>query len=181
MDSQIKIAYEKYKNLKLAALELGMPWQNLYLKLKKLGVPVTGDKAKYGSDKDKLAARAEQLFREIVPFAESQNDIQWQPLFDFLISGHKIDIKASKENKGSKKFHATRWAFSVHKQEFCADFIVCFAFSNDKQKIFLIPGEIVRHYMTISISTDPRSKSKWLQFEVNEKELKEFFQELGKI
>lgn len=41
-------AYEKHKNLKLAAIEVGMPWQMLYVHLRKLGVPVTGDKARYG-------------------------------------------------------------------------------------------------------------------------------------
>lgn len=48
-------AYEKHKNLKLAAEELGIKWQYLYVILRKEGVAVCGDKSRYGSDKDRLA------------------------------------------------------------------------------------------------------------------------------
>jgi len=171
-------AYEKHKNLKLAADELGMKWQNLYVELRKAGVQVTGDKMRYGSDKDKLAARAEVEFLRLVPFAQDQNKCEFQSKFDFLVGNEKVDIKASNPRQGSKQFKATRWAFSVKKQEFCADFIVCFAMMDSGYRLFLVPGEMVRNYQTISISTEKNTKSKWLQYEVQPHDLSEFFSQL---
>jgi hypothetical protein len=169
-------AYEKHKNLKSAANELGIKWQSLYVRLRKEGVSVTGDKSRYGSDKDRLAARAELEFKKLVPFAEDQNLVKFQSKFDFLVGNEKVDIKASKLHKGSKQFNAMRWAFSVKRQEFCADFIVCFAFTDDDYRILLIPGELVRNYQTISVPEN--GKSKWLQYEVDKEDLTSFFMEL---
>lgn len=175
MNSSIESVYNKHKNLKLAAIELGMKWQTLYVQLRNLGIPVTGDKSRYGSDKDRLAAFAELEFKKLVPFAEDQNRIKFQSKFDFLVGKEKVDIKASNEKQGCKNFAAKRWSFSVKKQEFCADFIVCFAITENAYKVFLLPGELIRTYQTISISTSPDSKSKWLQYEVTPMELSQFF------
>lgn len=41
-------AYSRLKNLKLVGEEIGMKWQTVYVQLKKAGVKVTGDKARYG-------------------------------------------------------------------------------------------------------------------------------------
>jgi len=60
------LVYRKHMNLKLAAEELGMVWQTLYVHLKKLGEPVIGDKNRYGSPSDKLSRMAEKLFQELV-------------------------------------------------------------------------------------------------------------------
>jgi hypothetical protein len=176
----IKEAYEKHKNLKLAADELGIKWQSLYVQLRKQGIPITGDKARYGSDKDRLAAKAELEFQKLVPFAKDQNSIKFQSKFDFLVGNEKVDIKVSGLNQGCKKFAAKRWAFSVKKQEFCADFIVCFAMQEPDYRIFLMPGELVRNYQTISIAENKDSKSKWLQYEVTKADLTEFFFEIVK-
>ena len=62
-------SYSRLKNLKLVGLELGIPWQTVYVHLRAAGVPVTGDKKRYGSDTDRLAAKAEALFAELVPAA----------------------------------------------------------------------------------------------------------------
>lgn len=179
MGVKIKEAYEKHKNLKLAAAELGMKWQSLYVQLRKAGIAVTGDKARYGSDKDRLAAQAELEFKRLVPFAKDQNIEKFQSKFDFLVGKEKVDIKASNEHQGSKQFKAKRWAFSVKKQEFCADFIVCFAMNEFGYRVFLIPGECVRHYQTISISTEENSRSKWRQYEIEPCDLAEFFNSLS--
>ncbi len=120
-----------------------------------------------------MAAKAEKEFLSIVPFAEDQNKIKFQSKFDFIVNGEKVDIKSSKLNQGSKRFSAKRWAFSVKKQEFCADFIVCFAFLDELYRLFLIPGELIRNYQTISISQN--GKSKWLDYEISKDELAEFF------
>ena len=39
-----QIAYDKHKNLKLAASEIGLKWQTLYSRLKNQGVNIIGDK-----------------------------------------------------------------------------------------------------------------------------------------
>lgn len=181
MTKKLIDAYEKHRNLKSAADELGIKWQSLYVQLRKLGVKVVGDKLRYGSDKDRFAARAELEFLRLVHFAENQNSVSYQSKFDYLVCGEKVDIKASNAAQGSKNFTATRWAFSVKKQEFCADFIVCFAMIDSGYRIFLIPGELVRKYQTISISTNPSSKSKWLQYEIQPDDLTEFFLQLSAI
>ena len=171
-------AYEKHKNLKLAANELGMKWQMLYVELRKLGVPVIGDKSRYGSDSDRLAAKAELEFLRLVPFAKNQNAHKFQSKCDFVVGNERVDIKASTARQGCDRYAATRWAFSVKKQEFCADFVVCFAMLDTGYRIFLIPGECVRNYQTVSIPTAPDSKSKWLQYEVEPHDLSEFFSQL---
>lgn len=172
-------AYNKHKNLKLAANELGIKWQTLYVQLKKLDVKITGDKLKYGSDKDRLAAQAELLFQKIVPFAENNNLSKFQSKIDFTVNGQKVDIKASKLNKGCINYESKRWAFSIKKQELIADFIVAFAFDENVKlvKIYLIPSEMIRNYQTISIGEN--SRSKWNQFEISEQDLLEFFNEFS--
>lgn len=175
----IALTYSKHQNLKLAAIELGMKWQTLYVQLRKLNIPVTGDKARYGSDKDRLAAKAELEFKRLVPFAIDQNEKKFQSKFDFLVGSEKVDIKASSLKPGCARYPALRWAFSVKKQEFCADFIVCFGMSDDGYKIFLVPGECVRTYQTLSISQN--GKSKWLQYEVSPDDLSTFFNDLAGV
>lgn len=171
------LAYSKHMNLKIAAKEIGVKWQTLYYRLKKQGVNVVGDKLKYGSDKDRLAAKAEEEFIKIVPFAIDQNKAKFQSKFDYLVGNQKIDIKCSTLRQGCKRFEAKRWAFSVKKQEMNADFIVCFAFKDDGDyRIFMIPGEFVRNYQTISISE--KGKSKWLDYEINKTDLHDFFKEI---
>ena len=174
--TQEQKVYEKHLNLKIAANELNMKWQTLYAKLKKLGVPVVGDKTVYGSEKDRLAAKAEMEFGKLVPEAQNQNKVKFQSTIDFMVGNHKIDVKSSRLNQVSKKFEPKRWAFSVKKQEFFADFIVCFAFLDDYYRVFLIPGELVRNYQTISIS--PTGNGKWLDYEVQPSELRQFFKDL---
>jgi hypothetical protein len=179
MDIQIQ-AYEKHKNLKIAANELGMKWQTLYVHLKKNNIPVTGDKLRYGSDTDRLAARAELLFQKLVPYAEDQNALKFQSKIDFVVGvdGVKVDIKAATLKQGCKAYTAKRWSFSVKKQELIADYIVCFAFYDlDGHKTFLLPSELIRNYQTISISEN--GKSKWNQYEITDDDLLIFFNEIS--
>ena len=119
---------------------------------------------------------AESEFKKIVPFADDQNALKFQSKFDFLVSGEKVDIKSSNLNIGCKNSTSKRWAFSIKKQEFCADFIVCFAFNGENYRILLIPGELVRNYQTISISET--GKSKWLDYEIEKEDLYEFFKSM---
>lgn len=49
-------AYRQHQNLKIAAQHVGIPWQTVYVHLRKAGEPVTGNKLKYGSETDRLAA-----------------------------------------------------------------------------------------------------------------------------
>lgn len=164
-------AYAKHKNLKLAADELGMPWQTLYVQLRREGVSVTGDKAIHGCDRDRFASRAEAEFARLVPTAKNQNAAAWQSPIDFTVNGLGVDVKASNITK------SRRWTFSTKKQSLTADFIVCFAYAGgEKYRVLVIPGEVARHYQTISV---PLSfNNKWAEYEVSAMEIAAFFQAL---
>ncbi len=172
-------AYARHKNLKLAGQEIGIPWQTVYVHLRKAGVPVTGDKARYGSDSDRLAAKGEEHFKLWVPFAEDQNRKKFQSKFDFIVGAHQVDVKSSNlkwSNKNSKVF---RWAFYSKKQESTAAFFVLIGFDNNAEPahVWLIPGEIARRYTTISVSSS--KKGKWWDYEVKPADLSEFFKQLN--
>lgn len=162
-------AYSRHRNLKLAGEELGIPWQTVYVHLRAAGVAVTGDKTRYGSDTDRLAAKAESLFSELVPEAEDQNTKQFQAKVDFLVGQYKVDVKASRLRHG-------RWAFSLKKQERIADFFVCFAFNDDDTyALLVIPGEVCRHMQTISLSQT--TSTKWWDYRMEPSHLREFFRQ----
>ncbi|WXL23952.1 hypothetical protein WG219_11355 [Ectopseudomonas mendocina] len=170
-------SYRRLKNLKLAGAEIGIPWQTVYIHLKTAGEPVTGDKARYGSDSDRLAARAERLFAELVPEAVNMNGKKFQAKMDFQVGGWGVDVKASRLNTSNRNSKTKRWAFGVKKQESVAAFFVCFCMADDDslQHVLLIPGEIARTYQTISAA---QSGSKWLDYKVEPDELAPFFENL---
>ena len=172
-------AYRKHKNLKVAAYEVGIPWQTLYVRLVKAGEPVVGDKARYGSMSDKLGAKGERLFQELVPLAENNNDREFQAKCDFTVRGLSVDVKAAPPKQTNKKYKGRSWAFSISRQESVADFFVCFGFSDNREdvdSVFLLPGEIVRFMRTISISV--AGDSKWKDYIIEKEELLEFFDSL---
>lgn len=178
MDECIQ-AYQRHMNLKLAANELGMQWQTLYSKLKRAGVRVVGDKLRYGSDRDRLAAMAESKFLELVPFAKNMNALEFQSKYDFMAGDFKVDVKASKPGLGSSKSTAKRWAFSVKKQALVCDFIVCFCFSEDRELVhtLLIPSEFFQGLQSVSISCE--GQSKWLDYLVPSDSLHGFFEDMN--
>jgi hypothetical protein len=176
--SLIADAYNKHKNLKISAAELGMPWQTLYVKLKKEGVAVTGDKLRYGSDRDRLAALAESEFKRLVPNAKDMNSVAFQAKYDFEVSGIKVDVKASMPRRLSKKYQAKSWAFSFKKQSLLCDFICCFCMNEERavQRVLLIPKEFFEGLQTISVSCE--GQSKWLEYEMPAEELSSFFKSI---
>lgn len=178
--SNLADVYRRHMNLKLAAAELQMPWQSLYVKLKAEGVPVVGDKLRYGSDRDKLAALAEVEFLRLVPEAMSMNAIRFQSKHDFEVAGQKVDVKASMPRQLNKKYEAMSWSFSFKKQSLSCDFICCFCIGEEKQtqKILLVPQEFFRGLQTVSVGCC--GKSKWLDYEVQAEALAPFFNQLGK-
>ncbi|AUR94316.1 hypothetical protein NVP1193O_185 [Vibrio phage 1.193.O._10N.286.52.C6] len=90
----MKEVYDKHKNLKLAAEELGMVWQTLYYNLNKVGHPVTGDKERYGSPTDKMTKAMEDKFKLLVPHAEDYNKDKFQALIDFKVGAYLWTLKA---------------------------------------------------------------------------------------
>lgn len=170
--------YRRHKNLKHAAEELGIPWQTLYVRLKLAGEPVNGDKLRYGSDRDRLAALAEQEFSKLVPKAQAENDRQFQAKFDFTVGRLKIDVKASLPRQLNKRFAALSWAFSFKKQTKLCDFIVCFCMSSERRvvHILLVPSEFFAGLQTVSVSCE--GNSKWLDYKVEPTELAGFFDSL---
>lgn len=168
-------AYAKHMNLKLAANELCIPWQTLYVILKKEGVAVVGDKLRYGSDRDRLAAMAEFEFLRLVPTARNMNAIGYQSKHDFEVGELKIDVKCSMPRKLNSRFEAKSWAFSFKKQSLTCDFICCFCKAEDKTtaKVLLVPSEFFKGLQTVSVSCE--GNSKWLDYTVNPSELASFF------
>ena len=174
-------SYEKHMNLKIAANELGIPWQSLYAKLRVDGVRVIGDKLRYGSDRDKLSAMAESKFSSLVKNATPMNEIRFQSKYDFDVMGYKVDVKASLPHKLSKKYDAKSWAFSFKKQTLICDFVVCFCFdeSKDIKHVLLVPSEFFRGLSTISVSCN--GSSKWLDYSVPANDLEQFFKTMALI
>ena len=171
---QLKSAYDKHRNLKLAANELGVKWQTLYWHLKKANHHIVGDKSKYGSATDKFAAKAEQEFLEMVPSAIYMNTRKYQCKYDFEINGLKVDVKASNLKNMSHTSQSKRWMFSIKKQELIADFIIGMAYTNSNlNRMFLFPRESIRYRSTISI---PEHGSKWDAYEVSKEDLIYFFE-----
>lgn len=164
-------SYRRLKNLKLAGAELGLPWQTVYVHLRKAGEPVTGDKSRYGSDKDRLAAKAEAEFKRLVPWADDLNRSSFQSKVDFIVDGFGVDVKSSTRRND-------RWAFSLKKQELLADFFVCFAYSaDDSYTVLLVPGDVCRKYQSMCISS--RTRTKWWDYQINPDQLAGFFRELA--
>lgn len=174
------IAYDKHKNLKIAAEEIGINWQTLYCRLKNQGVTVIGDKLRYGSDRDKLSAKAEAMFKNIVTSAVSMNDIKWQHKHDFEVNGFKVDVKCSVKRCLSKKYQSKSWAFSFKKQTLTCDFICCFCLDDNKEveKVLLVPSEFFKGLQTVSVAAS--GKSKWLDYAVDMSELETFFSNLNR-
>jgi hypothetical protein len=168
-------AYHKHMNLKIAANELGIKWQTLYVKLKAQGVKVVGDKLRYGSDRDKLGATGEQMFRNLVPFAKDCNQSQYQSKVDFHVNGLMVDVKASKPRQLNKRYKSLSWSFSFKKQALVADFIVCFCLDEEKniEHILLVPSEFFVGLQTVSVSRN--GGSKWLDYKIETHELPLFF------
>lgn len=181
MDTLTERCVERYrdlKNLKLVGAEIGIPWQTVYVRLKGAGEPVTGDKARYGSETDKLAARAERWFQAMVPHAVDQNNLGFQAKCDFIVGDAKVDVKVSRGR--TSKTGVRQWIFSVKKQEMLADWFVCIALcpKADDLAVFavlLIPGELARHHTSINLSHKGTFRGKWAQYFAAPDALREVF------
>jgi len=176
---RIKELYAKVKNLKLVSEALSIPWQTVYWWLKKEGVQVVGDKARYGGDSDSVGIIGELLFKRLFPDAVYENDTKYQAKHDFTLHGLKIDIKTSslRSVKTRKGNIATRWGFNCYNAaEHGIDFFVCFCLNangRDVDKILLIPSEmVVSETGGVSVSSN---RSKWDAFVITEQDIVEFF------
>lgn len=177
VDKMISL-YSSIKNLKIVAKELDIPWQTVYWHLKKEGVSVTGNKSVYGCIKDRIAVIGEGMFRKSFPMAEDQNELSYQPEFDFVLNDLKIDIKTSfpRDMKSRGKTQLFRWGFNTRRQQ-SADYIVCYCLQGTideyvLEHILLLPKEFIEGMQTVSVSC--KGRSKWLDFKVTEDELIDF-------
>ncbi len=179
-DDQIIAAYKKHEQLFAAAKELDMPWQTMYWRLKRAGIEVNGNKARWGSARDKFGARGEMLFKELVPFAEDQNAGAFQSKVDFIVNGFSVDVKCAKRKRSSSRFQSKRWAFSLKKQIETADFYVCMAYDeagDQLQAVYLLPRDLIGAMHTVSIPCS--GKSKWSNYRVDHQGLSSFFGEMS--
>jgi hypothetical protein len=174
-------AYRKHKNLKLAAEEIKIPWQTLYVRLRKAGEPVSGDKARFGSSKDRFSCKAESEFRRLVPSAMDNNADKWQSKHDFNVFDVKVDVKAARPKSFSKYTSIKRWAFSFKKQSMSCDFMCCFCYEENEEdyKILLVPSEMFRGLQSVSVSSTGRSK--WLDFEIGADSLSDTLEQMAGI
>jgi len=140
--------------------------------------PVTGDKERYGSESDRFARLAEKHFKELVPYADDQNESKFQSKFDFQVGHLKIDVKCARPAIKQTSSKVKSWAFSVKKQRLIADMILCIGYDEDDQPevYLLIPGPVARNCGTITLSKS--KKGKWMDFAVEKHEIKPFFDEL---
>jgi hypothetical protein len=181
-DALIVDRYRELKNLKLVADDIGMPWQTVYWRLKRAGEPVTGDKARYGSDTDRLAARGERWFGTVIPEAKDQNAVAFQSKVDFIVRGRRVDVKTSRPSLTPRR--VIQWSWSIKKQESVADFFVCLALTSRADdagvhRALLIPGELARKYQTIRASHDGQKMTgKWSAYACTSAELRNFFLEI---
>lgn len=172
--------YHSLKNLKMVGAELGLPWQTVYSRLKRAGVAITGDKERYGSETDRVAARGERWFKRVIPEAEDQNKLTYQPRFDFLVRGLKVDVKTSRPRVSPRGVF--QWIWSVKKQEAEADFFVCLAITSRADdagvhRALLVPGELARRYQSIRASHDgKRMTGKWADYACTSADLRNFFE-----
>lgn len=173
------LAYRKHMNLKIAAAELGIAWQTLYIRLKKLGEPITGDKLRYGADRDRLGALGESEFHRLVPFAQNGNSATWQAKVDFSVMGWAVDVKASRPRQLNKRYAAKSWSFSFKRQSLACDFICCFCMDDDRTvtNVLLVPSEFFAGLQTVSVSC--HGWSKWLDYRIEPDQLGQFFIALG--
>lgn len=173
-------AYEKHKNLKLAANEIGMNWQTLYTKLRKQGVAVTGDKERYGSPSDKLGRAGEVLFKTLCPDAIDMNERTFQAPYDFSVLNHRVDVKVSRQNSYDKRNKdLKRWSFLVSRQIDKCDFLCCLCIGPDGEsiaKVILVPSEFLSGMQCLSLSCG--GKSKWDEFSLPPADLAKFFADL---
>lgn len=177
--------YRELKNLKLVGDQLGIAWQRVYILLRRADEPVTGDKARYGSRGDRLAAKAERWFQDLVPSADDLNHEKFQAKIDFRVAGQGVDVKVASVRPS--KTGVRGWCWCLKKQERIADYFVCIALSDDGlgdelniANILLIPGEAARHYQTLRASEYKGAlRGKWWDFLISADDLRSFFEEIG--
>jgi hypothetical protein len=155
-------AYARHGRLSDAAAELGIHLSTLHHRLRRQGVPIAGDKARFGDSRDKLAAESEAEFARLVPGARNLNKAQWQAAVDFDVDGVRVDIKASRINNG-------RWAFCTKRNGDLVDFLVCFAYQDDgAYRLLLLPRQAIGSRQSIAVGIE---RSKWSVYQASPAEL----------
>lgn len=174
-------SYRRLKNTKLVSAELGVPLSTVYWRLQRSGEPVTGDKAQYGSATDKTGARGERWFKRVIPWAEDQNDVEFQSKVDFLVSGLRVDVKTSRPRLTKKGLLS--WTWSLRKQRDEADYFVCLALTGRGEnpgvhKALLLCGEVAQSSSSLHLSHDGIAlRGKWARAARSSDELRQFFEE----
>lgn len=174
-------AYRRLKSTKAVSAELGVPLATVYWRLRRAGEPVTGDKARYGSETDKIAARGERWFQRVIPWAEDQNRTEFQSKVDFIVSGLRVDVKTSRPRL--TKTGVINWSWSLRKQKDAADYFVCIALSSREpdpgvHTALLVPGAVAAGCGSLRVSHDRIAlRGKWARYGHSSAELRQFFEE----
>ena len=175
--------YLETKDFEKAIKESGMTALAAHIRLLSSGVLSIDDKIEYGSYNQMRGAKAEELFKKLVPNSISANDFirKNNPVFDFMVGNLTIDIKYSSlfttRNDGE-------WSvkFTSHKNQKHADLYVVFLEREkesflDNPIILVIPGAFITHpHKTIG------KKSNILtQYQVTDDELAGVIEDFSKI
>jgi hypothetical protein len=91
------------------------------------------------------------------------------PGYDFVCGkGFKIDAKSSCLRSYSNLVAKPFWQFHIERNT-TADYFFCLAFDNRESlepvHIWLIPGNVVNHLTTLSITNSPTVLKKWSKYE----------------
>jgi len=126
--------------------------------LYKAGVTLTGDKLRYGCERDKQARKAELFVLSQLNGAVDHNAAQFQPKTDVTYRGFRIEVKSSvlQHRRGQLIL-----SFMVEKQPHIVDLFVCVGYFNSNDDVpltvYVIPGHLAPRWC-IKITLTGRSK-----------------------
>jgi hypothetical protein len=89
------------------------------------------------------------------------------PGFDFICGrGFKVDVKSATTHQFL--YNHSRWNFHIKRNKI-ADYFACIAFDNRQSltplHFWLIPGNVVNNFISLSISNTHAGIMKWLEYE----------------
>jgi hypothetical protein len=126
--------------------------------LYKAGVTLTGDKLRYGCERDRQARKAELFVLSQLDGAIDHNAAQFQPKMDATYRGFRIEVKSSVLQHHTGQLLLS---FMVEKQPHLADLFVCVGyFRNDDDvplAVYVVPGHLAPRWC-IKITLTGRSK-----------------------
>ena len=182
--------YQVLGSAKAVADNLDISILDVYCVLKKYKLSIEERMQMSASNTSILGAKAEALFKKLVPFAVEVNAVIYSnPNFDFLIGNSTVDVKASnvltqKARKG-KTGEFTEWLWKLQRPwhtEYGADFYVLFALYGkefeDGYDCYVIPSELLSGIKGVRIRTHLKDSSPFRDFLIKPEQMANFFKKI---